>query len=595
MRKAAAAICASAPLLVLLMMSLVQVGTETPAARATEPVSTHREAVSRAPAGQLPTALTDWLEQAAITYQSDVARKLSVPRHADASGDIAAPRWRAYAALRTAVAAAMGYVYYWMERAYVAAGEAPPPMFAEASSVALMADTTAREARAFVEARRKAEADWQAAVERADAAAEEEKRAAAERKSAAEERAIEAERKRAEARKEELRKLKEDLDRRIEEGLRKLEELEKLDKTRKTQATLKALQADVNRSAEEALKAVAERRRRLAAERKAAEEKRLADARAADAREAAEAEAARKAEAERVAAEQKRLAEAKAAEERRIAEVEAEEARKAAEAEQARKAEEERKAAEEKRLADAKAKEARKTAESDAARNAEAERKASEEKRLADARVADESRRSEDKAERTPKAPAAAEPAREAEAEKKAPEEKQPTESKAADSVPEERRRAEPPPAEDEPRIASEAKEHHEPSPRTGTQPTAPERPLVRTPRAERIADATPRVSSPRKKQVGAKHKRKAKAKVRTWRRHHAAKPRCPATKATRRSKQRRVHVVRRGETLSGIARRYLGNGAHYRKIQRANRKKIRNPHRIYPCQVLRLPLLKRR
>jgi len=50
------------------------------------------------------------------------------------------------------------------------------------------------------------------------------------------------------------------------------------------------------------------------------------------------------------------------------------------------------------------------------------------------------------------------------------------------------------------------------------------------------------------------------------------------------------VHVVKRGDTLWDISRRYLGNGASYKKIHRLNRRIIRNPHRIYPGQVVRLP-----
>ncbi len=51
-----------------------------------------------------------------------------------------------------------------------------------------------------------------------------------------------------------------------------------------------------------------------------------------------------------------------------------------------------------------------------------------------------------------------------------------------------------------------------------------------------------------------------------------------------------RVYVVRKGDTLSRIARRHYGNGRAYRAIYRANRGKIRNPHRIYPRQRLYIP-----
>ncbi len=50
------------------------------------------------------------------------------------------------------------------------------------------------------------------------------------------------------------------------------------------------------------------------------------------------------------------------------------------------------------------------------------------------------------------------------------------------------------------------------------------------------------------------------------------------------------LYVVRRGDTLSGIARRYYGNGARYRRIYRANGGTIRNPNLIYPRQHLYIP-----
>jgi nucleoid-associated protein YgaU len=51
-----------------------------------------------------------------------------------------------------------------------------------------------------------------------------------------------------------------------------------------------------------------------------------------------------------------------------------------------------------------------------------------------------------------------------------------------------------------------------------------------------------------------------------------------------------RTYVVRRGDTLSGIAARIFGDGAHYRAIYRANRGQIRNPNLIYPRQRLYIP-----
>lgn len=50
------------------------------------------------------------------------------------------------------------------------------------------------------------------------------------------------------------------------------------------------------------------------------------------------------------------------------------------------------------------------------------------------------------------------------------------------------------------------------------------------------------------------------------------------------------LYVVRRGDTLSGIARRYYGKGSRYRRIYRANRGRIRNPNLIYPRQRIYIP-----
>ena len=52
-----------------------------------------------------------------------------------------------------------------------------------------------------------------------------------------------------------------------------------------------------------------------------------------------------------------------------------------------------------------------------------------------------------------------------------------------------------------------------------------------------------------------------------------------------------RQHTVRSGDTLWGIAARYLGNGARWPEIQRANAAAIPNPNRIFAGQVLRIPV----
>jgi LysM repeat protein len=51
-----------------------------------------------------------------------------------------------------------------------------------------------------------------------------------------------------------------------------------------------------------------------------------------------------------------------------------------------------------------------------------------------------------------------------------------------------------------------------------------------------------------------------------------------------------RTHRVVTGDTLWGIAYRYLGNGVRWPEIYRLNTKLIRDPHWIYPGQVFRIP-----
>ena len=51
-----------------------------------------------------------------------------------------------------------------------------------------------------------------------------------------------------------------------------------------------------------------------------------------------------------------------------------------------------------------------------------------------------------------------------------------------------------------------------------------------------------------------------------------------------------RVHVVVRGDNLWNLARQFLGDPRRYREIFELNRGEIRDPHWIFPGQVLRLP-----
>jgi nucleoid-associated protein YgaU len=68
-----------------------------------------------------------------------------------------------------------------------------------------------------------------------------------------------------------------------------------------------------------------------------------------------------------------------------------------------------------------------------------------------------------------------------------------------------------------------------------------------------------------------------------------AAKP-VPEKRAQRKRHRPRVYTVRRGDTLWEIAEAYYGGGWHYRAIVRDNRRKIRNPHWIYPKQKFHIP-----
>ncbi|MGB7342036.1 MAG: LysM peptidoglycan-binding domain-containing protein, partial [Phototrophicaceae bacterium] len=52
-----------------------------------------------------------------------------------------------------------------------------------------------------------------------------------------------------------------------------------------------------------------------------------------------------------------------------------------------------------------------------------------------------------------------------------------------------------------------------------------------------------------------------------------------------------KVHVVKRGETLSSIAYQHFNSPSYWRFIATAN--KITNPHRLEPGRVLTIPALK--
>ena len=49
-------------------------------------------------------------------------------------------------------------------------------------------------------------------------------------------------------------------------------------------------------------------------------------------------------------------------------------------------------------------------------------------------------------------------------------------------------------------------------------------------------------------------------------------------------------HTVQKGETLSAIAKKYLGNANRYNDIFKANQPMLSDPDKIYPGQTLRIP-----
>jgi nucleoid-associated protein YgaU len=69
------------------------------------------------------------------------------------------------------------------------------------------------------------------------------------------------------------------------------------------------------------------------------------------------------------------------------------------------------------------------------------------------------------------------------------------------------------------------------------------------------------------------------------------AKPAAAPEKRVQRKQHRpRVYTVRRGDTLWEIAEAYYGGGWHYRAIVRDNKRRIKNPHWIYPRQKFHIP-----
>ena len=51
-----------------------------------------------------------------------------------------------------------------------------------------------------------------------------------------------------------------------------------------------------------------------------------------------------------------------------------------------------------------------------------------------------------------------------------------------------------------------------------------------------------------------------------------------------------KIYIVRPGDTLSGIAKKFYGDPALWRRIWDVNIEKIKNPNLIYPLQILKIP-----
>jgi nucleoid-associated protein YgaU len=278
-----------------------------------------------------------------------------------------------------------------------------------------------------------------------------------------------------------------------------------------------------------------------------AETKRKAEAEA-DAKRKADAEAKRKAEAERQAdRDAKRKAEAEAV------------AKRQADREAKRKAEAE---AEAKRKAERDAK-LKAEAEAQAKRKAEADADA-QAKRLAEEERAEEKAVAEAKRmAQAPSMPAAPEVA------PVPPVQKSPAGGGATPKARAEAGVSEPPPPKAESARQRVSKSHYG------------KKRVRRRSRARRHVHARTRTHIEAR---AARHHRKA------WRKGR----RCPKSYRHRRREVRgwsgRVHVVRRGDTLTRIARRYYGTAAGYRTIYRANRHRVRNPNLIYPRQRLYIP-----
>lgn len=53
---------------------------------------------------------------------------------------------------------------------------------------------------------------------------------------------------------------------------------------------------------------------------------------------------------------------------------------------------------------------------------------------------------------------------------------------------------------------------------------------------------------------------------------------------------QTRTYTIKKGDTLWAIAKKYYGKGSEYPKIFNANKDIIKDPNKIYPGQVIKIP-----
>jgi nucleoid-associated protein YgaU len=65
-----------------------------------------------------------------------------------------------------------------------------------------------------------------------------------------------------------------------------------------------------------------------------------------------------------------------------------------------------------------------------------------------------------------------------------------------------------------------------------------------------------------------------------------------PEATAQASSSEAELYTVKSGDTLSGIAKTHYGNAMKYTAIFEANRPMLKDPNKIYPGQVLRIPSL---